>query len=350
MTFLRNILLTAVIALGALSSNAERNPLAKPTYDTDLGDTSSDVETFDSETGEISFRDSNAVAKFDLTTGIYKFQFEDAAGDIRKAEWIPRSNVDAIFSAKVTEHESGVLQYEYRADLLPTSVRHLTRIMVETISDVVDPKGLGALSPPERVARWGLGEWVGQELSKEWGRRLWIWTRYTGDLDRRTARESSYVSISSRGLPTLRLCWVQGDGNDLFSEHEPPSSLSRFHGARSGILKDAAKGVTVAPGFETVELPALMLYFDTSIEQGWLEEGAYRDEVKALLTFALSAHEQRKTAQVLRTLTSIQENVSAVYAQDNSPMLSEAYALLHFNIDYLLANYEKDLAVNGAAE
>ena len=129
----------------------------------------------------------------------------------------------------------------------------------------------------------------------------------------------------------------------MTTSYELPWSIDRFVSARNGLLTDAAKGLTVAPGLSTVELPALREYFKISIEQGWLEEGGYRDRLGALLDEVLRQHEAGEVDAVLVTLEEIQKLVGDVYAEEDSPILSEAYALLHFNIAYLLGNYKKDL-------
>lgn len=339
----RVILLVITAGLFPWLSAAERRPLEKPEYDTSLGDTSRDIEIRDTEIGRYVFRDSEATVTFDASKGRYDFRFKDEEGTWREAYWVPYSNIDVTLAANVSLSEEGRFEYHYGADVLPTSVRHLTAITLEILSDVSEIRDLGKLGSPERIRRMEAGEWVGKELSRDWGRRLWRWWRFTANLSREEQYTSGSLSLVSQGLPTPMPCWIQGDGSGLFSEHEPRLSLSRFHGAGQGILKDAAKGLTVAPGLETVELPALREYIDVSIAQGWLEEGDYREKLRALLDKALGQHKTGEVDAVLTSLEEIQKLVGEVYAEEGSPVLSEAYALLHFNIDYLLENYKEDL-------
>lgn len=297
----------------------------------------------DVETHRYVSRDSEATVTYDASRGRYDFRFKDHEGVWRNAHWLPNSNIDVTIAASVTVAEEGGFQYNYTVDVLPTSVRHLRRITLEFLSDTKESGGLSEISGPERGRRWGAGKWVGRELSKDWGRRLWTWSRFTENLSREERHTSGMLSLISQGWPKPMPCWIQGDGSGLFSEHEPVPSLSRFHGERQGIMKDAAKGITVAPGLETVKLPALLEYFEVSVEQGWLEVGEYREPLRKLLDDAMRQHEAGEVDAVFSRLEEIQKLVGEVYKEEDSRILSEAYALFHFNIDYLLRNYEKDL-------
>ena len=269
------------IAVSALlltwSAAGERSPLQRPGYSTDLGDTSKDYESYNAKSNHWVASDSYARASFDSATGTYHFRFKDNAGVWHEAHWMTNSSAEVEFAGSITRLDNNLLQYGYRVAVLPNSIRDLTRITIETASDVADPTGLGKLSAPERRKYWQTGEWVGRELSKSWGRRLWTWTRFLENLSQDERRKDSVLHLVSKGLPVTTSCWVQSDGGYLFSEYEPPYSLSRFHSLRNGILKDAATGLTIAPGLNFVQLPALKAYLDTSIEQGWLEAGEYLD-------------------------------------------------------------------------
>ena len=343
---MRLIRIFAVITgagLISVSSFAGRSPLEKPEYDTDLGDTSRDISVLDQSTNQWVFRDSEATATFDASTGRYDFRFKDEGGVWRDAHWNPRSNIDVILAANIDAIDTGELQYSYTFDVLQKSALQLDQITLDVLTDVADRGGLDKITGVERGRLWEAGEWVAQELSIDWGRRLWVWARFTGVLLEEDRRKSSVLRLVSKGLPTLLSCWVQGDGDNLYCEYDPAYSVSRFHGERQGILKDAAKGITVAPGLETVELPVLKRYFDTSISQGWLEDGDYCNELRALLDEALRQHESRDVDATLTTLKEIQALVDSVYQREHSPILSEAYALFHFNVVYLLEHYRDDV-------
>ncbi len=329
---------------------AERRPLTKPEYSTDLGDTSRDIEVRDVETTQYVFRDSGATASFDVSKGRYDFRFKDEEDIWVDAHWIPCSNIDVTVAADVLSLGDGRLQYRYMAVLRPTSVRNLKRVTVETYSDLDDPDNLGEPGSPGTTRRLEAGEWHGRELSRDWGKRLWTWTRYTGNLPADALRASGTLRLESLGLPSPMPCWVGGDGSSLFCDQEPVVSIDRLCSMRSSILTDSAHGTTIGPGLETVELPALRKYFDTSVEQGWLEDGPYREELRALLEDAVGRHESGETEGVLEALKRFSDKVDAVYAQENSPMLSEAYALFHFNTAYLMEHYGKETAASPGEE
>lgn len=307
---------------------AERMQLQKPEYDTDLGDTSQDIQVKAADGSGYIGSDSHAEARFDASTGTYYFRFKSDDGNTYEAYWLPNSNIDATISANVKVFDEGLLGYTYEIMVLSTSVRQLQRVTIEILSDVA----------PGQPSDEG---WNGRVLTRD-NRRLWTWTIGLEEAPVQKVQKSTELSIKSKGLPSLVPCWIRGDGNDLYSEQWPVESVGKFHSSRQGILVDAARGVTVAPGGRKVDLPMLRTYFDTSIQQGWLEDGAYRDELRVLLDDAMRDHERAERGGVLLSLHKLLRKVESVYAQKDSPILSEAYALLHFNCKYLLDHYGKE--------
>lgn len=346
------LLIGIVMFLLCQELHAARSPLTPPNLDIELGDTKEDLYTTDPDTGNEIAVDSEATVSFDEGRGAFVFEYKPLTSKSKNTiVWPIASRIEMTVELEVhRESSTGALIYIYEPDVATESKQMLQHFILE-----IGGEDTRSVNPD---SLWKEKKWTSRRITRSWGGDFWSWARIYPGLTMEERASPGQLSLVSVALPKLAHCWARGIAPEITAERadasapwgEVPYSIEKALSKHNDIFVDAAKGVTVAPGLETVELPALMLYFETSIEQGWMETGAYRDEVKALLTSALSAHEQRKTAQVLRTLTSIQEKVSAVYAQGNSPMLSEAYALLHFNIDYLLANYEKDLAVKDVAE
>ena len=61
-----------------------------------------------------------------------------------------------------------------------------------------------------------------------------------------------------------------------------------------------------------------------------------------MLETALQAHDAGNAAAVLTALKDLDVLIEEVYGRKDSPILSEAYALFHFNIAYLLEHYKED--------
>lgn len=339
---LRIFIIGIVTCMFCKIASGERIPLKRPEITIDMGDTSKDWEQYDFEKKKYVFQDSHATVRRDAQTGDFLVDYYGPKGEKKyMAAWTPLSQFALTVEGNVTVAEIGEgFRYDYTLSNAENSVQTVRRFIL-TKTSLPDKFDL-----PSK--KW--------EFLRIWkGSGKFVCLRPDGnELRGVEPGETLYgFSFVSPLLPAVLEAKAIGYGETFLRNYSPyeevPYSVER---AFTPYLttNDCVSGKVVGPGAAAVQIEALYDYFETSIEQGWLEVGAYRDEVKALLVFALSAHELRKTAQVLRTLTTIQEKVSAVYAQEDSPMLSEAYALLHFNIDYLLANYEKDLAVKDAAE
>ncbi len=92
-----------------------------------------------------------------------------------------------------------------------------------------------------------------------------------------------------------------------------------------------------------------------SITQGWLEESEALDQFKVIIAKLMrlhttaqaievldedsKAHHDQALQNVLPQLQKLADYTQKIYKQKDTPLLSEAYALFHFNTEYLLKNY-----------
>ncbi len=312
---------------------AERLQFQKPIYKVELGDTTQDYVGLGAE------GDSHATVRFDEETKTYFFKFKCwERGEWVTIQWCLSSNIDMRLGVEVRKsHESNRLEYRFSALESETTPYRVARLIFAVDSPV--------LSSTEENRGWR-----GRMLPEGWEGSYWTWTRIFARLKPSEVESPGLLTLASFGLPSPKMCWSQANTPDISSmEGEPitgdcdlPESVVRAIYPNRDIFKDAAWGVTVAPGLTTVELPALRKYFDISVEQGWLEDGPYREELRVLLEDAVGHHESGETEGVLEALKRFSDKVDAVYAEENSPMLSEAYALFHFNAAYLMEHYGKE--------
>ncbi|MCH7767194.1 MAG: hypothetical protein IH916_11610 [Acidobacteria bacterium] len=103
------------------------------------------------------------------------------------------------------------------------------------------------------------------------------------------------------------------------------------------------QGVTVGPvAPPEIIHPAtfarkLIEMLDVSIEQGWIESPSVAQEMRTLLGNAAAAFDRGELERASDLLESLLKRVEE---ENEQTLLSEAYALLKFNVEFLLAHID----------
>ena len=316
-------------------ASGERIPLKQPEITIDIGDTSKDWEHYDFDKKKYVFQDSRATVRRDAQTGDFFVDYYGPKGEKKyTAVWTPMSQFVLTVESNVTVSDSGKgFHYNYTLLNAEDSLQAARRFI---LCGTPLPEAFDLPSAKWRFLRiWkGSGDF--------------ICLRPDGDALRGVEPGETLQGFSflSPLLPAVLAVKAIGYGERFLRDYSPyeevPYSIERAFTPYL-MTNDCVSGKTVGPGKSTVQITALRAYFDASIEQGWLEDGPYRDKLKAALDVLLSQHEAGKTDAVLEGLKNVQEMVENVYRRKNSPMLSEAYALLHFNAEYLLKHYKEEV-------
>lgn len=326
----------AACAMCATTTSA-RVPFREPDIKVILGDTSKDWQIYDSKTGNYVGLDSHASLSRDESTGEFVFEYRGPEGsEAYTTRWTPRSQLSLTVATDVSQQENNdIYRYSYEIFNAKESRQAMSRLIYCNT-----PKAESFELP-----------------SDEW-RFLSIW-RERGDYQcLRPASDSGIAglkagdnlrgfTVSSPFLPTVLDAKAIGEGapgvrgNSPY--HDLPESVERALIAYTGSFDDCVNGQVVGPGGLTVRVPELEKFLEASIRNGWLAENAPRERIRELIELILRAHGEGHTGAVLDTLYELQELVKKVYESKSSPILSEAYALFYFNIEYLLKNYKKDV-------
>ena len=142
----------------------------------------------------------------------------------------------------------------------------------------------------------------------------------------------SGLTILSSGLPKILVCYTQGLNGDPV-ENADQDAVQEDLRTNSVIMRAVGpdSGMLSMPLPEMVD--SLVGMVATSKDLGWIRSQSIADKYTTSLTSAKTAIEQGNYSVTSSTLHQILDDVR----QDSSAYLSsEAYALLHFNSEYLL--------------
>lgn len=362
--------LLVTILVSAPCAFAERRPLEKPDLDFQLGDTSLDNEVMNKKTGKYEPLGSEATVEYDAENRIYTFRFKEAPTEWwYTITWWLRSNVDVIVTTEAKWDKAlNKFVFTYQVERLKSSAYRIRAIYLEMLNTATDldtaPLDLKKMALEKTIPE---SLWHGKHIDKRSEHNLWAWRPWNGYRYQHSPGPHQRIHIfriASDGLPTPDMCWVTGFSPDLTYdpipefETELPSSIEQELSKKRRILSDAVSGLTISPGANTVELPKLQEYLDVSIAQGWLEKSKALDQFKVIIAELLRLHNTAQAIEVLDESSKTQHDqalknvipqlqrlydyTQEVYKKKDTPLLSEAYSLFHFNTEYLFKNYIKN--------
>jgi hypothetical protein len=308
---------------------AKRRPLPRPELDKIEHQPTGRSLRADPKTGEPLVYDVEGAITYDRRSGNFLLRWTGRRGKRLTVVYEPRLKVDAIVSAAVI-YDSGGNAYRYLYSLrsLPSSQQKLQSFYVETRAPVEK-----VTSPDLSWHAFHLTDHQKQHLQIAGGRQ-WSQTRQ-GQVGLLPGTDASGFSYESAGLPGPVKCYAEGRTSLQDVGEVIPEELIVAFGKADWIIP---QGFTVGP-----EIPAqpfragpflqkIAGYISVSVEQGWIESTQVAEEIRKSLEQlhdAVERRDRRQSDSILRDL------MARVESEKDKALLSEAYALLKFNLEYL---------------
>lgn len=261
-------------------------------------------------------------------------------------KWEPAVNVNVVATAIVRPiPEKGLFEYRYLLTNASDSRQTVSEFIVAYTAPVA-----AATSPNDR--------WWSKALPEDvWKSRYWAWSEVTlHPTGVAPGQESDGFSIRSPGLPAVVSCFARGNAQGLVivsprlqspDEVEPPDALT--DPLPLSMLEDCVSGVTVGPGpdpsREEIQAPprlaSMREWVEVCVQQNWLAEPELGATFTALLIEAQIALAEDKPKAAAAALRRLAEETERLYARERPPITSEAYALLHYNAEWLISRLEQ---------
>jgi hypothetical protein len=267
---------------------------------------------------------------YEEKTGNFLLRWTGMDGRRKTVVYTPATRLDAVISATVEyAAEQSAYQYSYLLSNLPTSQRKLQSFYLET------------QAPVERVEApdesWGYSTALTDYLQEQFEVKAgWTWSQTRqGRVGLSPGESVAGFSFVSSGLPAVMKCYVRHHAYMKGTGEEVPEELMS---ALDPLAWKIPQGVTVGPALPPEPFqPAAFArrirnMVDISAQQGWIESPGLKrefDHMLAQVEDALAKQEKARTSSLLRSL------LTRVEAENGKTLLSEAYALLRFNLEYL---------------
>lgn len=327
----------ASLVLVCSAAFAERKPLPRPEIPRKLAvPPIAGEQRFNARTQQWEEFDYKARIQFDERRGVYLFSWTNREGKRKVLVHDPPTKVDVIIESQTQKSGDGkAFLYSYTLRNLVTSQQKLQSFNLEIrapISHVQRPDP-GWYSTPftdylKTVLKAGDG---------------WHWAdtkfRRAGIPPGHTQRGYSF---DSRGLPSVVTCYVNGYWKPLTfvkgESEDPPMGLLD---ALNPITWKHPHGMTVGPAdppdpFVPASFTEKILeYVSISIKQGWIESAQIDRHLVSGISEVQGAIEKGDKPRAAKTLDDL---LSTVEREKEKSLLSEAYALLKFNLEYLRDN------------
>jgi len=283
----------------------------------------------DPKSGELVQYSYDSAITYDARLGNFLFIWTGIDGRRKTYTYEPRSKVDGVISAAVDyDTRTRLLRYAYTVRSLPSSQQKLRSLSVETRAPVEDVK------LPD-------SSWFSHSFSRNMKKYLeaqagWGWVqsgnRRNGLLPGEQANGFSYLSA---GLPTVVKCFIDGRTEERELGEGLPGALDI---AKLEAQWRIPQGVTVGPDNPPRPFSAaafarqLAQYVSTSLDNGWIESTQVGQQLRSALAELQGAIEKGEKPRAVKILSELSARVER---EKGKALLSEAYALLKFNLEFL---------------
>lgn len=319
-----------ILSLGlATALTAKRRSLPRPELETIKHQPTGMNLGVDPKTGTPLVYDVEGEITYDRRSGNFLLTWTGKRGNRLTVVYESPLKVDAIISAAVAyDVEASLCRYTYSVRVLPSSQQKLRALYVETRAPVQQLR-----SPDSSWVSFPLSDHQKENLRIAGGRQ-WSQTR-EGRVGLPPGASASGFSYVSSGLPSLVRCYVRGRTSLKYVGEEIPEELLVAVGKADWTIP---QGVTVGPESFPEPFRAIPLlekiegYVATSLENGWIESIQVAEQIhKSLeqLRQTIKSGERKRTDRILREL------LARIETEKDKTLLSEAYALLRFNLEYL---------------
>lgn len=332
MRMLTAILVTFASLAGSDAGAAQRTPLAPVELTKISYEPGGTRDRFNPVTKQWEKLALDRKIVHDEASGNFLLQWNGLDGKRKTIIYRPATHLHAVVTAKVEPDVTGSrFRYVYAIRNLPTSRRHLQSFYIETKADVDKPE-----SPD---ATWGYSGPFTDYLMKVFQvKGGWDWAQTRNGRNGLLSGESSYgFSFRSTGLPALVKCYVAGSPGMKGVGEEPPEELMA---ALDPVLWLVPHGVTVGPVAAPENLDSVVFLnevdamVEIAVQQGWVLSPSLAQELRESLKSAVASLQQENSNGTVETLQGLLKRVEE---EKEKALLSEAYALLKYNIEFLLS-------------
>lgn len=332
--------LTLCFGMGAVlaaagGAHAQRSPLTSVDLTRVEYPAGGTRERLNQKTHRLDKYDLDQKIVYEEKTGDFLLQWTGADGKRKTIVYHPANRLHAVVTARVErDATANGFRYVYAVRNLPNSQRELQVLYITIRADVSN-----AESPD---ATWGRSvpftEYLRKVLEVPGG---WRWAQTGGGRTGLRSGESAYgFAFQSSGLPAPTKCFVDIQKGMKGVGEEPPEELMAALDPVSWLVP---RGLTVGPVAPPDKLePGKFLtdiqgMVDTALEQGWILSPSLAKELKESLRQAASL---MNGADSKAQRTALEEILKGVEEEKDKRLLSEAYAILKYNIEFILSRLE----------
>jgi len=270
---------------------------------------------------------------FDEKTGDFLLQWNGHDGKRKTVVYRPANRLHAVVAAWVQRDAEGKnFRYVYAVRNLPNSQRELHSLYITVRAEA------GNWEVPDGT--WGPSlrytSYLKKVLAAPDG---WAWAQTRGGRTGLAPGEAAYgFVLGSSGLPAPVPCFVHIRPGMKGVGEEPPEQLMAALDPVSWLIPN---GVTVGPVAppEKVEPTAFLreveAMIDVSLEQGWILSSSLAAELKGILQDGLGSLHRKNPEGTRESLARL---LKLVEEEKGKRLLSEAYALLRYNTEYVLSH------------
>lgn len=310
--------------------SVDRKPLPRPVLKKRMGHRPTGTRfRYDPKAGKSEEYQVNGEVIYDERTGNFLFRWTGVDGQRKTIVYEPANKLDAVVEVGAVHiPEDNGFRYSYILTNLPSSTRKLQSLYLETQAPVheVNTPDASWYSRPLTAYLRGVFK-----VSDGWGWSDTLWAR-AGLLPGEKVEGMSFLSP---GLPGIVRCFVRNYRDAKGVGEEMPEELVD---AIAQMNWEIPQGVTVGP----VEPPRrvqpaafarkILEMLEVSVEQGWIESPSVAQEMRVLLGNAAAAFDRGELERASDLLESLLKRVEE---ENEQTLLSEAYALLKFNVEFL---------------
>jgi hypothetical protein len=323
-------LLNCVTLSMAAGANAQRTPLAPVDLTKIEYPPGGTRERLNPKIHRMDKYDLNQKIVYDERTGDFLLQWNGLDGKRKTIIYRPANRLHAVITAQVERDPAGRgFRYVYALRNLPNSQRELQTLMITTSAEVSN-----AGSPDSSWYSRPFTDYFKRTLAVPGG---WTWSQTEGQITGLAPSETAYgFAFHSTGLPAPMRSYVNRRPGMKGVGEDPPEELMA---ALDSVTWLIPKGVTVSPVAPPEKLdPAKFLkdiegMLETASQQGWILSPPLAKELQDSLARGVTVL-QGPDSNAKRT--ALEAILKRVEEEKDKRLLSEAYAILKYNLEYLI--------------
>lgn len=273
----------------------------------------------------------------DPSTGNYIIRYQGGNGQEQEIEYEPATKIEPLVKASVYYNNgSDLCKYEYTITNGENSKQRLFSFSVEKQSSVF------SINKPNKD--WHIGQFYYRPIVD------WYNSKGSGGLSNpydgiAPDSSASGFSFQSSGLPTIVSSFFEGTAKGLGFPDEPPMEIEEMLDPLIRFPANTVQRKTLGPKdppdpfIITAFLDTLVSYKHQALDLGWITNKGIANSLDKKLENARKQLEKGKVKQAINMLNAF---LNEVEAQKDKHLTSEAYALLKFNVEYLIQKLEED--------